>query len=222
MKLILRHNLPGAPPFSSLARRRTRSFSALARSFASRSRTFCSSFCRRSRSFVERELVDDSSPVLTLPLLEAGTQEGVEAGGPSAGRVMPEGADGNRCLGSVAVPAGDASLALGEGVERPSPYPFEAGKEPCEEGGRFFSDRDRERKLRVRAANAFVDPADEGAPEELSPGESGAALVSIDDIGGSAAPKELRESRRRPEKNGDEAVVGAIELTDAEPSSLGA
>lgn len=42
------------------------------------------------------------------------------------------------------------------------------------------------------------------------------------DDGASAAPKDARESRRFCVRKGDDEVVGAAELVEAEPSSLGA
>ena len=158
LRLIFRQSLPAAP-FSSLARSLTRSFSALARSLASRSRAFCSSLFRFSRSFLDNELVDDSSPALPLPFFDDdddGTHAGVGAGGGRGGALSdegadPAGADESRCL--------TGSAADSPGVERPSPRPFVGGSAECEEVGRGFSERERERNPRVRAANALDDEA---------------------------------------------------------------
>jgi hypothetical protein len=164
LRLIFRQSLPAAP-FSSLARSLTRSFSALARSFASRSRAFCSSLFRFSRSFLDTELVDDSSPALPLPFFDDdddGTHAGVGTGGGGGAALSDEGADPaagadeSRCLtGSAA----ESPVEDDEGVERPSPRPFVGGNAECEEVGRGFSERDRERNPRVRAANALDDEA---------------------------------------------------------------
>lgn len=167
LRLIFRQSLPAAP-FSSLARSLTRSFSALARSLASRSRAFCSSLFRFSRSFLDNELVDESSPALPLPFFDDddGTHAGVGTGGGGGAALSdegadPVGADESRCLtGSPA----DSPFEEDEGVERPSPRPFVGGSAECEDVGRGFSERDRERNPRVRAANAL----DDGGPPFVS------------------------------------------------------